>query len=73
MKEKQKIEIIKLDSPEHCGDWHDKPIRWSVNGPGSECQKFSTKCDAQRYASVRRKLDNQLAAINSHIRNYVAV
>lgn len=64
MKEKQKIEVVKLDRPEQCGDWHDNPLRWVVNGPRSECQKFSTKRDAEKYASIRRRNTDQLAAIN---------
>ena len=58
------IEIVKLQRPEHCGDWHDKPLRYSVNGPRSECQKFSTKKDAEKYASLRRRVTDQLEAIN---------
>ena len=56
------IKIDKLSSPEHYGDWHDKPLRWAVNGPDKECQKFSTKRDAEKYASIRRRSANQTAA-----------
>ena len=49
------IIVTKLVQPEHCGDWHDKPLRYAVFGPGAEVQKFSTKRDAEVYRSVRRK------------------
>lgn len=49
------VTIAPLDRPEYSGDWHDKPSRYAVNGPGTECQKFSTKRDAQKYASIRRR------------------
>jgi len=60
------INIVKLAHEERCGDWHDKPLRYAVNGPRSECQKFSTKKDALRYASLRRRNADQLAAINQY-------
>jgi len=61
------ITISKLDREERCGDWHDKPVRYAVNGPRSECQKFSTKKDAQKYASVRRRHSDQLLAIKAYL------
>lgn len=30
------ITLEKLERPEHWGDWHDKPLRWAVRGPGAE-------------------------------------
>jgi hypothetical protein len=59
-----KVTITKLEHAEHWGDWHDPLIRWSVNGPGTECQKFCTKREAQRYATTRRHSDSQADAIN---------
>lgn len=50
------ITISKLDCFERSGDWHDKPLRWRVDGPGAEVQKFSTRKDAEQYARLRRKL-----------------
>lgn len=50
------ITVSKLDCFERSGDWHDKPIRWRVDGPGAEVQKFSTRKDAELYARLRRKL-----------------
>lgn len=50
------ITVSRLDCFERSGDWHDKPLRWRVDGPGAEVQKFSTKKDAERYARLRRKL-----------------
>src|SRR3954469_16058189 len=40
------VTVEKLEKVEHHGDWHDKPTRYAVRGPGQECQKFSTKKDA---------------------------
>lgn len=48
-----KLTITRLERPEHCGDWHDKPLRWVVTG--AEIQKFSTKKDAMLWARSRRK------------------
>ena len=52
------ISITKLERPEHHGDWHDKPVKWAAVGPGPELQKFSTKKEAQLWASIRRKSAN---------------
>lgn len=46
--------LSKLPSPEHCGDWHDKPLRWQV-ATSANIQKFSTKADASRFKSLWRK------------------
>lgn len=46
------LTVSKLPRPEHCGDWHDRPLRWIVTG--AEIQKFSTKRDAQQWAKCRR-------------------
>lgn len=46
---------------EASGDWHDKPLRWAVTGPGTEVQKFSTRKDARRYRSLRRTYDRRTA------------
>jgi len=64
------IKVEKLERPEHCGDWHDKPLRYAVNGPRSECQKFSTKKDAMTYRSMRARTNDQLVAINSYRSTY---
>lgn len=48
------ITVTKLERPEPAGDWHDKPMWWVVNGPGTECQKFQTKKNALLYARLRR-------------------
>jgi hypothetical protein len=58
-----KISIVKLDGPEPCGDWHDKPLRWKVVGPELEIQKFSTKKSAALYVRLRRKAKSQGEAI----------
>jgi hypothetical protein len=49
-----KITVSKLERAEHSGDWHDKPLRWQVAGPGNELQKFPTKRWATFYAKIRR-------------------
>jgi hypothetical protein len=46
--------VTKLDRPEHAGDWHDKPLRYRVDGL-PEIQKFSTKKRAHAWARIRRK------------------
>lgn len=61
------ITITLLDIPEACGDWHDKPLRYVVNGPGVERQKFALKKDAKKYASIRRTTSDQWAAINRFV------
>jgi len=60
------VTVSKLARPQYSGDWHDKPLRWSVDGPRSECQKFSTKQDALQYARIRRRFMDQLDAINAY-------
>ena len=60
------IYIVKLDGPEASGDWHDKPLKWKVCGPGSEVQKFSTKKDATEYKSARRDAESQQEAIHNY-------
>jgi hypothetical protein len=46
------------------GDWHDKPLRWSVVW-GSKNQLFSTKKNAERYARIWRRCGDELAAIHA--------
>ena len=60
-----KITVVAI-SPEACGDWHDKPLKWAVNGPGNEVQKFSTKADALKYKSVRFRSYDQNAAFHNY-------
>lgn len=61
------VNIEKLSRPEQSGDWHDKPLRWCVRGPGVEVQKFSTKKDALKYRSVRRKSFDFTAAVATFV------
>ena len=58
--------VVYAIEPEHHGDWHDKPLRYSVRGPGAEVQKFSTKKEAQRYASIRRRSADRQAAYHTY-------
>lgn len=50
--------IEKLAHPEHCGDWHDKPVKWvaRTTEPGYT-QKFSTRKDAELWARCCRRAD----------------
>jgi hypothetical protein len=57
-----KIISVQAIRSEACGDWHDKPVRYSVTGPNNELQKFSTKKDALKYASLRRRAASQQEA-----------
>lgn len=51
--------IHRLACPVHCGDWHDKPLKWQVNWPGHQLspngQRFSTKKDAITFARLWKK------------------
>jgi hypothetical protein len=56
------ITVSKLEHPEHAGDWHDKPLRWIVNGPDTECQKFQTKKNALLYKRLRARSNSAFEA-----------
>lgn len=60
------IEVIALAAPVHSGDWHDKPLRWTVQGPGTELQNFVTKKDAMRYRSIRKRSFSFAEAIKAY-------
>lgn len=62
------ITITKLSTPIREGDWHDKPLRWLVSGPAQEMQNFSTKRNATRYRTLRRKAGTITEAINAYVR-----
>ncbi len=64
----ERVAVSALDNPYHDGDWHDKPLRYSVTGPGVEVQNFSTKKDATKYASLRRRAATQQEATRAFIR-----
>ncbi len=57
--------VALLASPVQCGDWHDRPLRYAVQGPGSDLQLQGNKRDAIRYASIRRRSANQGEAIRA--------
>lgn len=59
--------IEKLKRPEHSGDWHDKPLKWKVIGPGKELQKFSTKKEALLYRKIRQNCSSFLEACQQFI------
>jgi hypothetical protein len=63
----QAFRIEKLETPEHDGDWHDKPLRWIVLGPGDEAQKFSSKIDAALWARIRRSSASFSEAISRYV------
>ena len=65
------ITVSKLDTPRYEGDWHDAPLRWSVEGPGAELQLFSTKKWADLYARIRRRSSNAAEAGNEFYRKAV--
>lgn len=62
------IQVQQLATEIHDGDWHDKPLRWTVQGPASEVQNFSTKKDAMKYASCRRKSADFNAATTAFLK-----
>lgn len=57
--------ITKLDRPIHSGDWHDRPLRHQVTGP--EIQNFSTKKEALRWCSIRRKASSFSDALSKFV------
>jgi hypothetical protein len=64
--EQMEISIVAIPS-ERSGDWHDKPLRYAVNGPGNEVQKFPTKRSAENYRTVRRKAATMSEAIAAYV------
>jgi hypothetical protein len=48
------MKIERLPQPIPSGDWHDKPLKWTVIGPGDEVQHFRTKKDATTYHRIRK-------------------
>lgn len=58
----QLVTVSALAVPYRDGDWHDKPLRHTVQGPGVDVQNFSTKKDALKYASIRRRAASQAEA-----------
>ena len=61
------VTVSRLPRPEHQGDWHDRPARWSVEGPRAELQKFPTRKEAELYARIRRRSTDQWSAINAYV------
>jgi hypothetical protein len=59
--------VRKLKAPEQSGDWHDKPLKWEVYGPGKECQKFQTRVGARFYAMLRNAAKDQPSAIDTFV------
>lgn len=62
------IRVERMPREELHGDWHDKPCRWQVVGPGAELQKFSTRDDARLYARVRRASPDNITACSAYCR-----
>ena len=48
------MKLERLPQPIPSGDWHDKPLKWTVIGPGDEVQNFRTKKDAAAYRRIRK-------------------
>jgi hypothetical protein len=63
------VTVTRLDVPIHEGDWHDKPLRWTVRGPASEVQNFSTKKEALHWARIRRACPDFRAAVRQYLRD----
>lgn len=47
--------VSRLPRPVHSGDWHDKPLQWTVTGEGAQEQMFRTKRHAEIWARCYRK------------------
>ena len=62
------ITYSRMEREVYSGDWHDTPLRWEVLGPEAERQMFSTRDDARRYASIRRKAPDFNTASSEYIR-----
>jgi hypothetical protein len=60
--------VNRLERAYHQGDWHDKPLRYEVIVSGELRQCFSTKKDATRYASLRRRSIDQVSAISRSLK-----
>lgn len=60
------IEVVALPFPLRDGDWHDRPLRWKVQGPGNEVQNFVTKKDALRYRSIRKRSFSFTEAVKAY-------
>ena len=65
-----KITITKLQHAIRSGDWHDAPLRWSVNGPLTERQLFATKRDATVYKRLRKTAKNDHQAQRAFVFNH---
>jgi hypothetical protein len=55
------ILISKLPHEIHCGDWHDRPLRWSVvvpENPRVFNQNFSTLKNSRIYARCVRRFSH---------------
>lgn len=66
------IKIEKMAKAQASGDWHDRPLRWSVTGPANEVQKFPTWKEARKYAVIRRAAKDQREAFHRYA-SYVEV
>ena len=62
-----KITVSKLSNSYHAGDWHDRPLGWTVRGPGLEIQNFSTREHARAYADIRRHTDTAAKAQREYV------
>jgi len=62
------VEIMRLDTPIYAGDWHDKPLRWTAQGPAGEVQNFSTRKDAERYGRIRVRAGSMADAGRKFVR-----
>jgi hypothetical protein len=56
------LTVAPLDPPIRSGDWHDRPLRWTVTGEDAITQHFHTKKDAKIWARCYGEAVNFCAA-----------
>lgn len=62
-----KITVSRLDRPMPTADI-GRPLRWAVEGPNGEIQKFRTRDDAKLYRRIRAESTNSNEAIKLYAR-----
>lgn len=65
---KLRFQVSRLSSPEHYGDWHDKPVKWvAACGDARFTQKFATRRDADFWARACRRTGDFQAAMSAYL------
>jgi len=62
-----KITVAKMEREMPTSDI-GRNLKWEVNGPNGEVQKFHTKDDAKLYARIRRKTETSNEAMKLYSR-----